>query len=208
MNSRKITVQGQGKAKGTPDKATISVTIRTVQDTATGARESHAPAVQKINAAILNAGVKSEDIQSSRFAFGQNVNYNRKTGENEVKGFYASNTVSVRIRDLKKVSELLDAAAKGGATNIDGPNLQISEPRALEDEARKAAYEDARKKADLYATAAGLTLGKVLEMSEDTRAHHLAPAAAAALAEAEADEIQVGEMEVTINLNVVFEVLV
>lgn len=204
----KITTQGNGKVFGTPDKATINVSVKTIKKTATEAREAHAPVVQKLNAAVLAAGVEAKDIQSSNFAFGQHTKYNRTTNENVADGFYASNTVTVVIKDLKKVSELLDACVKGGATNIDGPNLAIEKPRTLEDEARVAAFKDAKVKAELYCKTAGLTLGLPVEMVEE-RVHtgHRAGKMAmmAESTDGGGDELMVGQMEVAINLNVVWE---
>lgn len=117
----KLTVQGQGKVYGNPDRATINVGVKTVKPTASMAREYHSPTVFAINKSILESGVVSSDIQSSSFAFGQAKEYNRKTQETENLGFFASNTISIRVRDLSKISDLLDALAIAGATDITNP---------------------------------------------------------------------------------------
>lgn len=109
--------------------------------------------------------MKAADIQSSQFSFGEH--YKRSSTDRIRDGFYATNELTVRVTNLAKVTELVDSAVKAGATEINGPNLTISDPMPLQDAARKSAYQDARAKAFLYAEAAGGKVGRLISLEEE-----------------------------------------
>ncbi len=75
--------------------------------------------------------------------------------------------MTVRVRDLDKLGPILTAVVASGANSVDGLSFTVSDTNEKLDEARKEAVADARRKADLYATAAGVKLGRILSISED-----------------------------------------
>jgi uncharacterized protein YggE len=209
----RIWIRGTGTVYAKPDKATLTITATTVAATSTEARDKQAKVVQNVNAAIIKVGVKEDDIQSSDFSIGKNITYNRKTGENEEKDFFARNSVTVRIRDLKKVTELIDAAVSAGANGITGPNLSIEKPLEQENQARVIAFGKAKDLAELYCKSSNLKLGDVLELEEKVDQHHRFAGKAANIQVGGAgggepeDELMVGMMEVSKTVNVVFEAM-
>src|SRR6476661_335839 len=82
--------------------------------------------------------------------------------------FRASNRVTVRIRDVTKVASVIDVLVGAGANDIGGINFMVSQASKLLDEAREQAISDARRKAQIYARAAGVTLGEPLAISEQS----------------------------------------
>ena len=90
-------------------------------------------------------------------------------------GYRASNRVTVRIRDVTKVANVIDVLVGAGANEIGGINFTVTQASKLLDEAREKAIADARRKAEIYAKAAGVTLGEPLSISEERRARPAIP---------------------------------
>ena len=110
----------------------------------------------KVIAAIRAAGVAERDIQTT----GINIHPTYRHVENEeprISGYSANNSVSLKVRDIAKLGEVLDALVASGANNVSGPSFGIDQPEAVYDEARRKALEQARRRADMYAESLGLT---------------------------------------------------
>ena len=90
-----------------------------------------------------------------------------KSGPNVVSGYRASNRVNIRLRDVSKVAGTIDTLVSSGANEIGGINFMVEKASKLLDEAREQAIADARRKAEIYARAAGVTLGAPVSISED-----------------------------------------
>ena len=112
------------------------------------------------------------------------------------------------MRDLADLGDVLDAVVKSGANTLGGVSFGLSEPRAAEDAARRAAVEDARARAALYAEAAGVTLGAVQQITEDSFAQPMARmmAAEAAMADAAPPPVAPGELTVSARVQVVYAI--
>jgi uncharacterized protein len=116
-------------------------------------------------AALKRAGVEGRDIQTSSV----NLNPEYRYPENkspELTGYTASNTVTVRFRDIRNSGKILDALVSQGANQINGPNLTIDKPEAALDEARAKAVAEGRARAELYARSLGLRVARVVAVSE------------------------------------------
>jgi uncharacterized protein YggE len=111
----------------------------------------------------------------------------------------------VRLRDVAKLGDLLTSLIEAGANRLNGVTFEIAEPAPLLDDARRAAVADARKRAELYATAAGVKVGRVLSIGENSA---LAPVPMMRMAKAGADAVPVaaGEQTITAGVSVVFEI--
>ena len=89
------------------------------------------------------------------------------TGSSPITGYRASNRVTIRLRDVTKVANVIDVLVGAGANDIGGINFTVSQPSKHLDEAREKAVADARRKAEIFAKAAGVTLGEPLSISEE-----------------------------------------
>jgi uncharacterized protein len=159
-----ISVSGEATISATPDQAEIEAGTTTDAKTAREAADANNTAMAKVLAALKAANIDAKDIQTSRLSLQPQYapNHNPPT----VTGFRASNQVSVRLHDITKIGSTIDTLVSAGATDIGGINFTVSQASKLLDDARTQAIADARRKAEIYAKAAGVTLGAPLSISE------------------------------------------
>jgi len=120
----------------------------------------------KVLLALKGAGIDEKDYQTSRLSLQPQYAPNR-SGPSPVVGYRASNRVTIRVRDITKVANVIDVLVGAGANEVGGINFMVSQASKLLDDAREKAVADARRKADIYAKAAGVTLGEPLSISEE-----------------------------------------
>ena len=161
-----ITVVGEGHVDVVPDKAFLSAGVATSGKTAREASQANAAAMAKVYAALTAAGVTAADIQTSRLSL-QPVREQTKPNGPRQTTFQASNQVRVTIRDLAKVSEIIDAVVSAGANDVNGLQYTVSDPSKHLDAARVAAVTDGRRKAELFAKAAGAEIGRPVAIAEE-----------------------------------------
>jgi uncharacterized protein YggE len=168
--ARTVTVTGEGSVSAVPDIAVVSAGVVSQAATAAEALAANSAATAAVIERVKAEGVAPADIQTSSFSLQPVTVYPRPdSGEPQaprITGYTVSNTVSVRVRELARLGGILDKAIGAGANNVGGVEFQVSRQSELLDKARQEAVEDARRKAALYATAAGVRLGVVLTLSE------------------------------------------
>lgn len=202
-----LDVTATGETTRVPDIATIRAGVVTQNATAGGALAENADRMARVLAALKRAGVAPRDIATANVSLSPQYRY----GENVppvITGYQASNTVSVRFRDIAKSGAILDALVKEGSNQIDGPNLSIDKPEAALDEARADAIKRARARAELYAKAAGMSVVRVISIAENgDNAGAPQPVMLqfnARAKAADATSIAPGETDVTVTLSVRF----
>ena len=165
-----ITVSGEGSVSVPPDLALVDGGVTLEAKTAREASEANNIAMGKVLLALKNAGVDDKDLQTSRLSLSpQYAQQSRPNGgPNVISGYRASNRVTVRVRDVTKVAATIDTLVTAGANEVGGINFIVTKASQLLDEARTQAVADARRKAELYAKAAGVTLGAPINISEDS----------------------------------------
>jgi uncharacterized protein len=161
-----ITVTGEASVAAAPDMATISLGVTTSAATASEAMAANATAMSGVFERLKAAGIADEDTQTSNLQLNPNWNNSSSASTPEITGYTASNQVTVKVRKIESLGDVLDAAIKDGANTLNGVSFDISAPRPLQDDARKAAVEDAMARAKLLAEAAGVKLGKITAISE------------------------------------------
>jgi uncharacterized protein len=164
----RIIVIGEGKVSVTPDYAVIRSGVTTTAKTVKEASDANAKLMTAITAVLVDSGVAQKDIQTSQFSI--EPIYTNATASTAAKlaGFRVSNQVSVSIRQLSQVGDILDRLVKAGATDIGNIAFLVSDPAKALDQAREGAFADARRKAELYARAAGVNLGRVAWITESS----------------------------------------
>jgi len=155
---------------------------------------------------LLDARIAKKDIQTSRYSLTTAPQEEPKTASEKPKPpeFIATNQVTVRLNDTSAVGKVLDAATAAGSNSIQEVTFDILDPQPEKDQALALAIKDARRKAEVAAAAAGVKLGKVLEISEGYG--FVAPATRSKVFADVATPIQPGEMETTSSVTVTYEV--
>lgn len=161
-----LTVSGEATVSVAPDAAVIRIGVTSVGKSAREASEATAQKMTAVFGAIKDAGIAERDIQTSRLSVQPQYDPS-KGGTARLLGFQVTNQVTVKIRDIDKVPAVLDRAIAAGANEMSGIEFIVSEQSKLLDQARDDAIADARRKAELYAKAAGVKLGPVVAISEE-----------------------------------------
>jgi hypothetical protein len=205
-----LSLSAESNVKMAPDLATISAGVITLQRTAKGAMEENAKRMTAVFGAIRAAGVADRDMQTSGVTLAAQYDY-QPNQRPRITGYQATNTVTIRMRDLNAVGPVLDALVTQGANQINGPTFGLDNPDAALDKARTEAMGKAMRRAELYAKAAGLRVSRVVSITESGGYSPPQPIMMARMAMASADagapETQVAPGEVTLNasVSVVFE---
>jgi len=160
-----ISVTGEAQISVAPDIAFVDAGVATDARTAREASEANNAAMAKVFAALKAANIDARDVQTSRLSLQPQYAPNR-SGPSPIVGYRASNRVTVRIHDVSKVAGVIDTLVGAGANDIGNVAFEVSQASKLLDEAREKAVADARRKAEIYAKAAGVTLGAPLSISE------------------------------------------
>jgi uncharacterized protein YggE len=186
-----VSVTGEATVSVPPDQAQIDGGVTSDAKTAREASDANNAAMGKVLLALKGAGIDEKDYQTSRLSLQPQYAPNR-AGPSPVVGYRASNRVTVKLRDVTKVAGIIDVLVGAGANELGGINFMVSQASKLLDEAREKAVADARRKAEIYAKAAGVTLGEPINISEEgsaqpvLRGKMMAPmAAGAAVAQGE-----------------------
>ena len=161
-----ISVTGEATVSVPPDQAQIDAGVTTEAKTAREASDANNAAMGKVLLALKGAGIEEKDYQTSRLSLQPESAPNRTAGPATIVGYRASNRVTIRLRDVTKVASGIDTLVGVGANDIGGINFTVSQASKLLDDAREQAIADARRKAEIYAKAAGVTLGAPLNISE------------------------------------------
>jgi uncharacterized protein len=169
-----IVVTGEGSVAVAPNNALIRIGATVRNNTVTAALDTNSKAMTAIIAALQSAGVAASDIQTARFSiqpiYAQATSFSSPGAGAAPKlaGYSVSNHVTVTIRDTDKIGVLIDRAVSAGANDIGNISFAVSDTSKVLDPARAAAIADARRKAEIYAKAAGVRLGTVQWITEDT----------------------------------------
>ncbi|MFB9268931.1 SIMPL domain-containing protein [Bradyrhizobium erythrophlei] len=164
-----ISVIGDATISVAPDQAQVDGGVTSDAKTAREASDANNAAMAKVLAALKGAGIDDKDYQTSRLSLQPKYAPDRN-GPTNIIGYRASNRVTIKVRDVAKVANVIDVLVGAGANEITGINFVVSQASKVLDEARDKAIADARRKAEIYAKAAGVTLGEPISISEETGA--------------------------------------
>ncbi|RXF75301.1 SIMPL domain-containing protein [Hansschlegelia zhihuaiae] len=203
-----VAVSGEGMVATAPDIAIVTTGVVTRAGAAGAALKANAAAMTKVLAAIRAAGIEERDVGTSGLSVQPQYDYGDGGTPQAPKlvGYEVRNVVTVRSRAVDRLGELIDSLVQAGSNQIEGLAFDVSDREARLDEARRAAIADARRKAALYAEAAGARLGGVLSIEEDPSADEpvrpFAGRAKALQAAAPATPIARGEQELRARVTV------
>lgn len=197
-----LDVSAEGRTTRVPDLAIVQAGVTTQAPTASEAYTQANAKMARVIAALRAAGIAERDIQTSTMSL-QPQYRDRENQAPVIFAYQATNTVTVRFRDLSKAGPILDILVREGANTISGPNLTLSQPDAAMDEARVDAVKKARARAELYAQAAGLKVDRILLISENGASPVPMMAMRGGFA-ADKAEIMPGEQEINVTVTVRF----
>lgn len=163
-SERMVTINGMGKVSGQNNIAVTSIGYSNTDKDVGTAQTENKKVMDQVFSELKKLGIADKDLQSN-YTIYPDYNYTPDKGQ-ELKGYRVSNTVTVKIRDLNKINEVLGLAGKYGATEVGGLSFTIDDPSNLKDEARNKALADAKKKAYLLAQSLGVSLGAVVSYNE------------------------------------------
>ena len=155
-----ISVTGEATVSAPPDQAQLDAGVTTDANNVT---------MGKVLAALKGAGIAEKDYQTSRLSLSPQFANRPPSSPNappSIVGYHASNRVTIRLHDVSKVASVIDVLVGAGANDIGGLNFSVSQASKLLDDAREKAIADARRKAEIYAKAAGVTLGAPVNIAE------------------------------------------
>ena len=203
---RTVNVAGRGTASGPPDLATISTGVTTRAPTANAALSANTKQFEAVLAVLKEQGVAEKDIQTSFFNVNPQFQNLPNGGSGNITGYVVTNEVRVIVRKFDSLGEVLDALVRAGSNNISGVTFSIADPEPLNNEARTEAVANAKSKAEVFAKAAGLKVGKILSISETAITAPVAEQAFFRSTSAAADSVPVsgGELDITANVFVLY----
>ncbi len=214
-----LTVSADGRSTRVPDLAVFNAGVTTQAKTASAALSQNAEQMNAVIAALKASGIAERDIQTSNLSvnpvYGQPradangpVSSGNVSGDPVIIGYQATNQVEVKQRKIAGYGKTIDTLVAAGANQVSGPSFQLDNPDVASDEARIEAMKKARTRAELYAKAAGLSVKRILTISESGG---YAPQPMVMYARADAmmakapSPVAAGEVQVGANVTVTFE---
>ncbi len=202
-----ITVSGEGKVFAKPDIGKITLAVRSEAETVEEAQARAAEVINNIFEMLKENGVEEKDIKTTNFSI--SPQYDFPKGRRRLLGYFVSQSLEVKIRDLSEVGEIIAGAAENGANQVGGLSFTTEDLSAIQQEARDKAIEDAQKKAEALARKLGVRLGKVVGFSEFGGPRPI-PVSFLSLESrvggAPVPEIPTGENEIRANVNVTYQI--
>ncbi|MEO0617662.1 MAG: SIMPL domain-containing protein [Pseudomonadota bacterium] len=203
---RHITVTASGTVRAVPNIAFISTGVETTGKTAQDALDENSRAMRRVIARLKDNGIRSGNITTSSLSV--NPRYERRQAnqatEPRIVGYSVVNNVRIRVTDISILGDVIDQVTRTGANRIGGISFQVRRAEQRRDEARTRAVENARRRAELYARAAGASLGDVLMIREGAARFGRGPALMESRV-ARSVPIERGEQELSVTITVRYE---
>ena len=212
-----IQMTGHGEIMATPDTAYVTSGVTSQGATAQEALAANTKDMASLIDVLKTSGVASEDIQTSGFSVNPNYVYSDQKDANgyqlppKIVGYTVTNSVTVHVRDLAILGTMLDKEVSVGANTINGINFAVEDPSDLYAQARKAAFADAKGKAQLYAEAAEVQLGAIQQINEQQGytqppQPYMVKAMAATADRSAPVPVEAGQLTFTIDVNVNWDI--
>ncbi len=204
-----VSVSGVGIVTTTPDTASVQLGVTVTQATLADAQSQASTQMQAVIDALTAAGVEEKDIQTSSYYVSVVQNYDASGNPSEVTNFQVQNMVNVVVRDIDTVGPILDGAVEAGANTVYGVNFYLDDSSAASTQARALAVQDAQKRAEELAAAAGMTLGPVVSITEGYSSGPVYGKGGAGMAAEAAGPapIQVGTTTIEVDVNVTYQLI-
>lgn len=201
-------VSGEGKVSAAPDVAFVTVGIVANGATVKATQDRINAAINKVSEALKSLGVDEKDIKTTNYNI--STDYDYTGGPQRIKGYSASTNLSIKVREIDKINEVIDAATASGANQVGGIGFDIHDKHKLENEAREKAVADAKEKGENAAKIAGFRLGRIVNYSENFGGYPIPIAlraqGAAEVIDAKATQVEPGSNEIVVNVTLSYEI--
>ncbi len=203
-----VVAAGEGVVKRAPDRAWLTVTAESRAKNPRDAQKQNADLMAAVLKKLRSSGLPEDALKTRGYDLQPEFDYNN--GRQTLRGYVARNSLEVRVDEIGKVGEILDAAVASGATSVGQVRFDLKDRAAAEREALRLAVEDARQRAEAAAAGAGLKIDRIMRI-EEHRAQPMPPRPMVAFrtgvgaAESQAAEppIEAGELEVRASVTIV-----
>ncbi|KLI63148.1 SIMPL domain-containing protein [Aurantiacibacter marinus] len=196
-----------------PDIANLSAGVTTVEPTAVEALRQNAQAMTRVIDRIESLGIDEDDIQTSGISLNPDYAYNQSTGEQVFRGYRVMNRVNVKVRDIQKTGEVLDALVAVGATDLGGIGWSVEDPSPAVEQARQAAFQTGREQAREYARMSGYADIRLLQISENVVTSAPMPyqgdiiVTASPVSRSELTPVRPGQINASVSVNFTYELV-
>ena len=202
-----LNLSAYGETRIAPDMASINLGVNSEAPTAGAAMQANATQMIRIMAALKKAGIADKDVQTSNLSLSAQYDYVQNQPP-KLRGYQASNQVTVIVHDLARLGAAVDATVAAGANQVNGISFGLSDPTAAENAARETAVKALAAKASLYAGATGYRIARLVSLSEGGGYSPGPPQplmAMARMAKSDTTSVAPGELNVRIEINGVYE---
>ena len=198
-----IDVTGEGIVRVVPDEVTINIRVENTGENTKNLKEQNDATISEVLKFLKKMDIDDKDVKTEYMNLAKNYDYNTKTYS-----FAANQSLSVKLRDLKKYEALMKGLLDTGINRIDGVEFSSSNSEALKSQARKKAVENAQMKAKEYVSVLNQTVGKAVSISEFQNSVGPQPMYKMAMMDSSSGNgdqtISLGEMEIRTTVNVSF----
>jgi len=212
-NVSTLVVQGEGKVNVVPDTAVIVLGVETRNAKAEVAAVQNAEMMNKTIQALLAAGIKEENIQTSHYSLttqtedqDEPLSSNTIRTRNVTPQFIATNQVTARMNATEDVGKVLDAAITAGSNSIQSISFELNHTQPSMDAALRMAVSDAQRKAEVLSSAAEVELGKIMDISGAYSYTSRSGGAMYSLAAEAPTPVQAGQLEVTASVSITYQI--
>ena len=212
--NNQMSVSAEGEMFAKPDIATISFGVQTERaEEAADATKDGTLKMNVVMAALKALEIDEKDIKTTQYNLNPVYSYGRQDGIRDLIGYELYQAATVKIRDLEKIGEIVEAVSTVGANQIGNVNFTIDDQDELQAAARADAIAKAKVKAESIADVAGISLGKIVNIYESSNAQPMyrndfayAESAKSIGGGGPIPDIATGEMEVTVNVTLVYKI--
>ncbi len=207
-----IAVSAEGKVTAIPDVGVISLSVESRGPSVAAVQADNTKKMNQVVDYLKQQKIEDKDVRTTQYNLYPTYSYVPQTGKQNLDGYQLTQAVEVKVRSLDKVGDILAGALERGANQVGQLSFTIDDPDTYQQQARLQAIEKARAKAEVLAKAAGVRLGKVRSFSESANTPPPYPIPYAAgmgmmkTDAAPAPEVQAGSQDVTVNVNLTFEI--
>ena len=203
-----VSFNGEGKVLAVPDIAMISASIVTQAVNSKTAQDQNSKKSQAVADFLKKQGIDEKDIKTTDYNIYPQYKYSSYGGQATITGYQVTQSYQVKVRDLEKVSAVLDGLVSAGANQVNNLGLQVEDPEKLKTEARQKAIEDAKKKADELKDQVGIKLGRIVNFSENTGGYPIPMMYATdrGIGGCGGAEISVGQNEIVVSVTITYQI--
>ena len=204
-----VAFSGEGKVTAKPNIAVIDLAIVTESVSSKDAQNENSKKSKTVVEFLKKQNVQEKDIKTTSYNVSPQYKY-LQYDKPEIRGYQVSEKIEFKIRELEKVSQILDGVVASGANEISGFQFTIDEPDKLKSEAREKAITDAKEKAKNLKSQLGIKLGKIVNFYESSAGvppiFYAADKAAGGFDSNRGPEIPQGENEIVVNVTITYQI--